>query len=414
MPENPFFIKMKKKRRHQERLADTEGLFRASSDFLFVGFLILALVSQFLLSVRAPLVQVLSGITILMGISALLYRSSYRHPVVSHLVALGFLLGILWVSLLSGGLESPFLFMLGLLVLLAYRSKTLHGHLYLGASLLGIGLLWIQDQQAPLALTNAVPEGQQGVFTLLVLLLFMAFLGRVFGHLFFEKLHGIYSKKEDLEQKVAEKEMLLKEVHHRVKNNLQTVSSLLRMQGRSIEDAQTLSQIRSSQNRVVCMAMVHEMLYQREDLSCIEYSTYVHQLGDYLVKSIKGPESNIRLNIDIPEIELGIDTAIPLGLLINEAVTNALKYGFEGRDSGEISISLEKEDRHEFVLRIGDDGVGYPESMDYQSSKSLGLKLIHNLSRQLKGSVIRDLSKRGTNYIIRFQEVRQDPFHSIA
>jgi two-component sensor histidine kinase len=414
MPENPFFIKMKKKRRHQERLADTEGLFRAASDFLFLAFLILALVSQFLLRVQAPLVQVLSGIAILMGISALLYRSTYRHPVISHLVALGFLLGVLGVSLLSGGLQSPFLFVLGLLVLLAYKSKTLHGHLYLGASLLGIVLLWIQDQQAPLAVNNAVPEGQQGVFTFLVLLLFMAFLGRIFGHHFFEKLHGIYRKKEDLEQKVAEKEMLLKEVHHRVKNNLQTVSSLLRMQGRSIEDAQTLSQIRSSQNRVVCMAMVHEMLYQREDLSCIEYSTYVHQLGDYLVKSIKGPESNIRLNIDIPEIELGIDTAIPLGLLINEAVTNALKYGFEGRDSGEISISLEKEDKHEFVLRIGDDGIGYPESMDYKSSKSLGLKLIHNLSRQLKGSVIRDLSKRGTNYIIRFQEVRQDPFHSIA
>ena len=323
-------------------------------------------------------------------------------------------MGILWVSLFSGGLQSPFLFLLGLLVLLAYRSRSLHGHLYLAGSLLGLAFLWAQDQQVFLTAYNAVPEGRQGVFTLFVVILFMAFLGRIFGHLFFKKLHGIYRSKEDLEQKVAEKEMLLKEVHHRVKNNLQTVSSLLRMQGRSIEDAQTLSQIRSSQNRVVCMAMVHEMLYQREDLSCIEYSTYVHQLGDYLVKSIKGPESNIRLNIDIPEIELGIDTAIPLGLLINEAVTNALKYGFEGRDSGEISISLEKEDKHEFVLRIGDDGIGYPESMDYQSTKSLGLKLIHNLSRQLKGSVIRDLSKRGTNYIIRFQEVRQDPFHSIA
>jgi len=414
MPENPFFIKMKKKRRHQERLADTDTLFRAASDFLFLEFLLLTVISQLFLSVGTPLIQGLLGITALMGISALLYRSPIRHPFVFHVVALGFLTGILWVSLFSGGLLSPFLFILGLLVLLAYRSRSLHGHLYLGASFLGILLLWAQDQRSFLRVYNAVPEGQQGVFALLVFLLFMAFLGRVFGHLLFEKLHGIYRSKEDLQQKVEEKEMLLKEVHHRVKNNLQTVSSLLRMQGRSIEDAQTLSQIRSSQNRVVCMAMVHEMLYQREDLSCIEYSTYVHQLGDYLVKSIKGPESNIRLNIDIPEIELGIDTAIPLGLLINEAVTNALKYGFEGRDSGEISISLEREDKHEFVLRIGDDGIGYPENVDYQSSKSLGLKLIHNLSRQLKGSVIRDLSKRGTNYIIRFQEVRQDPFHSIA
>ena len=414
MPENPFFIKMKKKRRHQERLADTETLFRAASEFLFLELLLLSLASWLWLSAGPPLILGLVGLTVLMGLSALLYRSPLRHPIVFHMVAVGFLLGVLWASLYSGGLQSPVLFLLGLLVLLAYRSNSLHGHVYLGASLLGIGLVWAKDKLGLPATYNAVPEAAQGFFTLLVFIVFMAFLGRIFGNLFFKKLHGIYRSKEELEQKVEEKEMLLKEVHHRVKNNLQTVSSLLRMQGRSIEDAQTLSQIRSSQNRVVCMAMVHEMLYQREDLSCIEYSTYVHQLGDYLVKSIKGPESNIRLNIDIPEIELGIDTAIPLGLLINEAVTNALKYGFEGRDSGEISISLEKEDKHEFVLRIGDDGIGYPESMDYQSSKSLGLKLIHNLSRQLKGSVIRDLSKRGTNYVIRFQEVSQDPFHSIA
>jgi two-component sensor histidine kinase len=293
-------------------------------------------------------------------------------------------------------------------------SKPLLGYLYLALSMLGIALLWSQGNQEIPDTYNAVPQSSQAIFAVLVFMLFMAFLVVIFGRRIIERMHGIYQGKEELEKRVEEKEMLLKEVHHRVKNNLQTVSSLLRMQSRSIEDAQTLSQIRSSQNRVVCMAMVHEMLYQREDLSCIEYSTYVHQLGDYLVKSIKGPESNIRLKIDIPEIELGIDTAIPLGLLINEAVTNALKYGFEGRDSGEISISLEKEDKHEYILRIGDDGIGYPESMDYQTSKSLGLKLIHNLSRQLKGSVIRDLSKRGTNYIIRFQEVNQDPFHSIA
>ncbi len=414
MPDNPFFIKMKKKRRHQERLADTENLFRVSSDFFFLEFLVLTLVSWLLLDVSTPLVLGLLAITAVTGLSALLYRSSGQQPVVLTIIAVGFLAGILWVSLYSGGLQSPFLFIMGLLVLLAYMSKPPVGHLYLAMSLVGIALLWWQGQQVFPSAYNAVPPAAQGVFTVLVLILFMAFLGWIFGKRFIEKVHGIYQGKEELEKRVEEKEMLLKEVHHRVKNNLQTVSSLLRMQGRSIEDAQTLSQIRSSQNRVVCMAMVHEMLYQREDLSCIEYSTYVHQLGDYLVKSLKGPESNIRLNIDIPEIELGIDTAIPLGLLINEAVTNALKYGFEGRDSGEISISLEKEDKHEFVLRIGDDGIGYPESMDYQTSKSLGLKLIHNLSRQLKGSVIRDLSKRGTNYIIRFQEVNQDPFHSIA
>jgi two-component sensor histidine kinase len=156
------------------------------------------------------------------------------------------------------------------------------------------------------------------------------------------------------------------------------------------------------------------MLYMREDLSKIQYRSYVEELGEYLIKSIKGPESKIKLNIDIPQIELGIDTAIPLGLLINEAVTNALKYGFKDQDEGEISIVLEKEDAREYVLRIGDNGIGFPENIDHKTTKSLGLKLIHNLSRQLKGSVIRDLSKKGTYYIIRFQETNQNPLHTLS
>ena len=152
----------------------------------------------------------------------------------------------------------------------------------------------------------------------------------------------------------------------------------------------------------------------REDLAKIDYRTYVTELGGYLIKSLKGPESKITLHIDIPQIELGIDTAIPLGLLINEAVTNALKYGFKERETGEISILLERESKTEYVLRIGDNGVGYPESVTHKSTKSLGLKLIYNLSRQLQGSVIRDLTKEGTNYVIRFHELNPSSFHSLA
>jgi two-component sensor histidine kinase len=245
--------------------------------------------------------------------------------------------------------------------------------------------------------------------------LYAAFLliGSIAGQL--RGLHErMYAEKSEVENRLNEKEILLKEVHHRVKNNLQTVSSLLRMQGRNIEDEGILHLIQSSQNRVVAMAMVHEMLYMREDLAKIDYRTYVTELGGYLIKSLKGPESKITLHIDIPQIELGIDTAIPLGLLINEAVTNALKYGFKERETGEISILLERESKTEYVLRIGDNGVGYPESVTHKSTKSLGLKLIYNLSRQLQGSVIRDLTKEGTNYVIRFHELNPTSFHSLA
>lgn len=217
-----------------------------------------------------------------------------------------------------------------------------------------------------------------------------------------------------IEEKLDEKDMLLKEVHHRVKNNLQTVCSLLNMQSRGTDDEQMKNLIKSSQNRVMAMAMVHEMLYLRDDLSTVDYKPYVFKLTEYLVKSVKGPDSKVKLAIDIPDIELGIDTAIPLGLLINETITNSLKYGIKDDPEGEIHIELKKEDVDDFVLTIGDNGIGISESVDPKTTKSLGLKLIHNLARQLKGSITRDWSRKGTNYIIKFKDIGHDPFHSIA
>ena len=155
------------------------------------------------------------------------------------------------------------------------------------------------------------------------------------------------------------------------------------------------------------MAMVHEMLYMRKDIAHIEYKSYVQELSEYLIRSIKGLDSKVNLKIEIPEIKLGIDTAIPLGLLINEAVTNALKYGFADEEEGEIYIALKKEIDKQYTLNIGDNGVGYPDNVTYKNTKSLGLKLIYNLTRQLKGTIQRDNSKKGTNYIIKFREVKQ-------
>lgn len=217
-----------------------------------------------------------------------------------------------------------------------------------------------------------------------------------------------------LEEKLDEKDTLLKEVHHRVKNNLQTVCSLLNMQSRGTDDEQMKNLIKSSQNRVMAMAMVHEMLYLRDDLSTIDYKPYVLKLTEYLVKSVKGVDSKVKLAIDIPDIELGIDTAIPLGLLINETITNSLKYGIQDDAEGEIHIELKKEEENDYVLTIGDNGIGISEAVDPKTTKSLGLKLIYNLARQLKGSITRDWSRKGTNYIVKFKDIDQDPFHSIA
>lgn len=216
-----------------------------------------------------------------------------------------------------------------------------------------------------------------------------------------------------LEEKLNAKETLLKEVHHRVKNNLQTVSSLLSLQSRSINDEKISSIIKSSQNRVVSMAMVHEMLYKRDDYtSKIELKPYVEELCEYLIRSVKGNANKITTKLDIGDFKLSIDTVIPLGLIINETVTNALKYGIPDNVAGEITINLSKKGANTYEMYLGDNGIGFPEDVNPTTSNSLGLKLIHNLARQLRGTIARDTESKGTYYQITFEEIVEE-FNSV-
>ncbi|MEO0571866.1 MAG: sensor histidine kinase [Bacteroidota bacterium] len=213
----------------------------------------------------------------------------------------------------------------------------------------------------------------------------------------------------DLKAKLNEKETLLKEVHHRVKNNLQTVSSLLSLQSRAVANAKIEAIIKSSQHRVVSMSMVHEMLYKRDDYtSKIELEPYVSELCEYLIRSVKGNENKISTNLDIGDYRLSIDTVIPLGLIINETVTNALKYGIPDASAGEIKIHLTKKGANSYEMYLGDNGIGFPDDITPKTTKSLGLKLIHNLARQLKGTIVRDNDTKGTYYQINFEEVIEE------
>ncbi|MEL6917312.1 MAG: sensor histidine kinase, partial [Bacteroidota bacterium] len=311
------------------------------------------------------------------------------------------------ITLYTGGINSPFIFVLALVVFAGYVTTKVYGRVYLNLNLLIIVLIYSQSVADFNFTTNVVPDTSKDLFAFLSILFSVYLLGGVFGKNLLHAHHNLYKSKREIEKRIQEKETLLKEVHHRVKNNLQTVSSLLSLQCRAIKDEKVKNLIKSSQNRVISMAMVHEMLYMRDDLTKIEYKSYVQELSEYLVRSVKGAKNNIKLNIDIPDIKLGIDTAIPLGLLINETLTNALKYGIKDDRKGEISIRLRKEDDKDFILNIGDNGEGFSEKINFKTTTSLGLKLIHNLTRQLKGSITRDASKKGTNYIVRFQEVGQ-------
>lgn len=216
----------------------------------------------------------------------------------------------------------------------------------------------------------------------------------------------IGEKNDLLEKSLKERDILLKEIHHRVKNNLQVITSLLSLQANYISDEKVKALLRYSQYRIQSMAIIHEMLYRSKDLSKIAYARYIESLVKHLVSSMKGSENNVEIEIDAPDVYFNIDTAIPLGLMINEIITNALKYGLPGNANGKVTIRIQKNKNPHYTLFIGDDGVGFPEQVNFRESTSLGILLMHNLALQLKGS-IEKTKEKGTHYIVTFQEIIQ-------
>ncbi|MBT9190207.1 sensor histidine kinase [Zobellia russellii] len=397
----------------EKRLKSKVRLVLKVNYYSSVFSLIFAVLCFFFLDIIEVIPYIFLSFGILNLINTLAYKYHKRLTLTYNIVSMMTLAGASVITLYTGGINSPFIFVLALIVIAGYVTTKAYGTLYLYLNLLIITLIYVQSIADFSFVKNVVPDSSKNLFALLSVLFSVYLLGGVFGKNLLHAHHNLYKTKNELEEKIREKETLIKEVHHRVKNNLQTVSSLLSLQSRSIIDKDVKSLLKSSQNRVITMAIVHEMLYMREDLSKIEYKSYVQELAEYLVRSIKGTSSNITLNIDIPNIKLNIDTAIPLGLLINETVTNALKYGIADEDKGEIHIRLRKAENNEFILNLGDNGKGFPEDITHKNSKSLGLKLIHNLSRQLQGSIMRDLSQKGTHYTIKFKEIR-DQITSVA
>lgn len=216
------------------------------------------------------------------------------------------------------------------------------------------------------------------------------------------------SDREKLQSTTArlnEKETMLKEIHHRVKNNLQVITSLLSLQSSVIEEDKIKYLFLNAQYRIKSMSIIHEMLYQSDNLSQINYKEYIEKLLSFLLVSMKGNENNITLKITSPDVCFNIDTSIPLGLLITEIVTNSLKYGIKNDNKGVISIKLEQVSPPNYIIRIGDDGGGFSDDITIIKTKSLGLKLIDKLAMQLKGKIEIDSSKKGVCYIISFQEI---------
>ncbi|MBD1807576.1 PAS domain S-box protein [Microcoleus sp. FACHB-SPT15] len=216
---------------------------------------------------------------------------------------------------------------------------------------------------------------------------------------------------EQLEASLREKEVLLKEVHHRVKNNLQVVSSLLDLQSQRIQEPQVLEMFQNSQSRVRSMALIHEKLYQSKSLSRVNFADYIESLAMHLIQNYAVDPDRISLQLNLEPILLNLDTAIPCGLILNELVSNALKHGFPGNTGGTIWIglcsvgtSVSCDGGDDFELVIGNNGVKLPELPDFSRAKSLGLQLVRVLIQQLEGQIEVSQSQ-GTEFKLRFREL---------
>ncbi|KAF1078674.1 PAS domain S-box protein [Methanogenium sp. MK-MG] len=209
---------------------------------------------------------------------------------------------------------------------------------------------------------------------------------------------------DELRRSLQEKEVLLKEVHHRVKNNMQVISSLLSLQSDSITDPESLERLRESQNRIKSMALVHESLYQSENLASIDPAGYLRNLASEVISSYS-LETVITVEFSITVHTMDIDTALPCGLIVNELVSNSLKHGFKDGKEGKITIGLDETD-DEYILSSSDDGCGLPADFDITSLDSLGIKLINVLTRQMRGTI--EIETGGPGVAFTFHIPRQD------
>jgi len=216
--------------------------------------------------------------------------------------------------------------------------------------------------------------------------------------------HDITEKKlaeKQMKESLQEKEVLLKEVHHRVKNNLQVISSIINLQSNYIKDKYTLEMMRELQNRIKSMSFIHEALYQTSAFSSINFSEYIVTLTQNLIHSYRIYSGLVELKHDVDNILLNLDTSIPCGLIVNELVSNALKYAFPQNRKGEVWVRL-KETPTSIHLTVSDNGVGLPADFDFRNSDSLGLQLVTSLVEQINGEIFCE-NKIGTKFTVTFK-----------
>lgn len=305
--------------------------------------------------------------------------------------------------LFSGGVDSPFSSFLVLIIFSGYATNMFYGDLWLIIVSIAVISLFIINR-SDYRLHNYVTEQSKDGFNFFFLMFLIILLGGVFGRLMSKNNMLVYKSKKEIARKNEEKTVMLKEIHHRVKNNLQVVNSLLRIQSRGIEDENVKLMFKLTQNRVVAMARLHEKIYNTKDMVYIDVKDHFKLLVRDLIHSYN-IGNNIVSKFEISHIKMSIDTLLPLSLIINELVTNSLKNNFNGVNIKKIDIKLRIIEEERFELTVEDNCVDVHNSVLSELTNTTGAQLIKTFVRQLNGE-IEDLSNdSGASFKILFYNV---------
>lgn len=208
-------------------------------------------------------------------------------------------------------------------------------------------------------------------------------------------------RSEWVRSSLREKEVLLREVHHRVKNNLQVISSLINSQARTLPDAASREALRECRSRVLAIALIHEQLYRSTNYARISFSEYVRELATNIFHALNVSPLNVTLTVEMSDFPLPVDKAIPCGLILNELISNALKHAFPNDRKGTVRVEFSRTTDRRLVVSVDDDGIGMPADIDPTTSNSIGLQIVWTLVKQLHGQLNIAL-QRGTSFQVAF------------
>jgi len=370
---------------------------------LSVSTFLFSLFCYFQIGIRGVIFKSLLSYSIFNSINILFF---YLHKKILRSYVIASVLGyitLLFICSYSGGVNSPAISFFVLIIFFGYLIKKIHGNIWLITVMVTVIVFYILNISS-FELANEINEENIAEFNLLFLFFLIILLGGVFGRMMNKTNEKIKKAKLEIVKKNDEKTVMLKEIHHRVKNNLQVVNSLLRIQARSIVNEKVKMMFKVAQSRVIAMARLHEKIYNTKDLKNIDVAEHFKLLVSDLISS-NNLDKDISSKLSIEPIEMSIDTLLPLSLIVNELISNSLKHAFNSVDKGEVKVELMLQENTQCKLIVSDDGNGVDKDILSEANNSTGITLIKTFTRQLNGTITTLENINGARFELTFSNV---------